>query len=145
MLLRGYSLSAVLCLHDSYYRNHTFLEEYFRDRGIGYWTIKPPPEKYGTVEEDGVRLEQWYKEIEKSFECEQGGGVGDAARWLEEKHKRRIEELGGMPQRTLDSIWWPFTQHQLVSTLHISHATRALRTVDRQEGRCHGRGLGFRR
>ncbi|KGB80282.1 dethiobiotin synthase [Cryptococcus deuterogattii 99/473] len=114
LLLRGYSLSAVLCLHDSYYRNHTFLEEYFRDRGIGYWTIKPPPEKYGTVEEDGVRLEQWYKEVEKSFEGEQGGGVGAAARWLEKGHKRRIEELGEMPQRTLDSVWWPFTQHQLI-------------------------------
>ncbi|WVQ71520.1 dethiobiotin synthase [Cryptococcus sp. DSM 104548] len=104
LLVRGYSLSAVLCLHDPYYRNHTFLEEYFKDRGIGYWTIKTPPEKYGTVEEDGVRLEEWYKDVERSVEGELGGGVGDAARWLEDGHKKRIEELGGMPQRTLDHI-----------------------------------------
>ncbi|ODN84878.1 dethiobiotin synthase [Cryptococcus amylolentus CBS 6039] len=115
LLVRGYSLSAVLCLYDPYYRNHTFLEDYFKDRGIGYWTIKTPPEKYGTVEEDGVRLEEWYKDVERSVEGELGGGVGDAARWLEDGHKKRIEELGTMPQRTLDSVWWPFTQHQLIN------------------------------
>ncbi|WWD15718.1 dethiobiotin synthase [Kwoniella shandongensis] len=115
LLIRGYSISAVLCLHDPYYRNHTFLEDYFRDRNIGYWTIKPPPEKYGTVAEDGVRLRKWYEEVEGLVGGEEGGGVGDASRWLEEEHRRRIAELDGMPQRTLDSVWWPFTQHGLVN------------------------------
>lgn len=91
-----------------------------------------------------MRLEQWYKEVEKSFEGEQGGGVGAAARWLEEWHKRRIEELGEMPQRTLDSVWWPFTQHQLVSISQISRGTSSLRILDQQKGRCHGCGLGLR-
>lgn len=91
-----------------------------------------------------MRLEQWYKEVEKSFEGEQGGGVGAAARWLEEGHKKRIEELGEMPRRTLDSVWWPFTQHQLVSISQIRRGTSSLRILDRQKGRCHGCGLGLR-
>jgi dethiobiotin synthetase/adenosylmethionine--8-amino-7-oxononanoate aminotransferase len=36
---------------------------------------------------------------------------------LEREHEERIENLGGMAERTLDSVWWPFTQHGLVSPL----------------------------
>ncbi|WVO16985.1 dethiobiotin synthase [Cryptococcus depauperatus] len=111
LLLRGYSLAAVLCLHDPYYRNHAFLEDYFKEKRIFFRTVKPPPEKYGTLEEDDVRLQNWYEDIEKSNE----GGIGEAARWLEEEHKSRIKELKNMPERTLKSVWWPFTQHQLVN------------------------------
>ncbi|KAK8870003.1 dethiobiotin synthase [Kwoniella newhampshirensis] len=115
LLIRGYSISAVLCLHDPYYRNHTFLENYFEDRNIRYWTIKPPPEKYGTVEEDGVRLRKWYEDVETTVGGDEGGGVGDAAKWLEEEHRKRIAELDGMPERSLNTVWWPFTQHGLVN------------------------------
>ncbi|OCF35322.1 dethiobiotin synthase [Kwoniella heveanensis CBS 569] len=115
LIMRGYSISAVLCLYDSYYRNDTFLEGYFKDRGIGYWTVKPPPEKYGTLAEDAVRLGEWYSEVEKLERREEGGGVREAAQWLEEEHAQRLENLAGMPQRTLDSVWWPFTQHGLIN------------------------------
>ena len=56
LLLRGYSISAVLCLHQPYYQNHEFLTEYFADRDIPLYTVNAPPEKYGTVEEDRIRL-----------------------------------------------------------------------------------------
>ena len=114
--MRGYTISAVLCLHQPYYRNHTFLEEYFRDRKIPFWTIKAPPERYGTLAEDAARLAQWYADVEKAQEAgETGGGIGHAAQWLETEHGDRIAELEGMPGRTLDSVWWPFTQHGLVN------------------------------
>ncbi|WVF72379.1 dethiobiotin synthase [Kwoniella sp. CBS 6097] len=115
LIMRGYSISAVLCLYDSYYRNDTFLEGYFKDRGVGYWTVKPPPEKYGTLEEDAARLGEWYSEVEKLGLREEGGGVSDAAAWLDTEHAQRLEKLAGMPQRTLDNVWWPFTQHGLIN------------------------------
>jgi dethiobiotin synthetase/adenosylmethionine--8-amino-7-oxononanoate aminotransferase len=114
--MRGYSISAVLCIHHPYYRNDDFLAPYFAERGIRFYSITPPPEKYGTVQEDGTRLGEWYAQVEKMGQAgQEGGGVRDVARWLDEEHDLRLEELGGMPKRTLDSVWWPFTQHGLVS------------------------------
>nr|XP_018264102.1 dethiobiotin synthase [Kwoniella dejecticola CBS 10117]OBR86260.1 dethiobiotin synthase [Kwoniella dejecticola CBS 10117] len=116
LIMRGYSISAVLCLYDSYYRNDDFLEGYFKDRGVGYWTVKPPPEKYGTLQEDAQRLAQWYAEVESQGSLEAGqGGVKDASDWLDVEHAQRIKELAGMPERTLKSVWWPFTQHGIIN------------------------------
>lgn len=109
LILRGYSISAVLCLHHPYYRNHDFLSEYFRERKVGFWTIDAPPEKHGTLQEDVARLGEWYGRIEGGQ-----GGVGDAERWLEREHEERVKELDGMAERTMQSVWWPFTQHGLV-------------------------------
>ena len=110
LLLRGYSVSAVLCLDQPYYRNHEFLKDYFEERGVRFWAIDQPPERKGTVEEDSVRLGEWYDRIERA----EDGGVGGAAEWLEKEHDERVQELDGMADRTLNSVWWPFTQHGLV-------------------------------
>ncbi|BEI85419.1 hypothetical protein CcaverHIS002_0508200 [Cutaneotrichosporon cavernicola] len=115
LLLRGYDVAAVLCLHDSYYRNDDFLRPYFEERGIGFWDVARPPEKRGSVAEDAVRLGEWYASIEGKGKGEEGGGVGPTVQHLEETHARRVEEIAGMPARTLDSVWWPFTQHKLVN------------------------------
>ena len=109
LLIRGYSISAVLCLEDGYYRNHEFLADYFAERGIKFYSISQPPKKEGTVEEDGQRLGEWYDRIHSD------GTVGECAEWLDEEHKARIERLEGMPDRTLSQVWWPFTQHGIVS------------------------------
>ena len=118
--LRGYHLSAVLCLEHDYYRNHEFLREYFSDRGIKFWSLPPPPERYGTEQEDKERLARWYASIESP-----GAGAEEVAQWLDDEHVQRMEGLQGMPRRTLDSVGWPFTQHGLVcscpySTLKLS-------------------------
>jgi dethiobiotin synthetase/adenosylmethionine--8-amino-7-oxononanoate aminotransferase len=98
-------------LHQPYYRNHEFLSQYFADRNIPVYTIDAPPEKYGTLEEDKQRLAKWYEEVEGR----EDGGVAGTVEWLDQEHKQRIKGLDGMAQRTLDNVWWPFTQHGLVS------------------------------
>jgi dethiobiotin synthetase/adenosylmethionine--8-amino-7-oxononanoate aminotransferase len=80
------------------------------------YTVNAPPEKYGTEEEDRVRLGQWYEEVESISE----GGVAETVNWLEQEHEERIRGLGGMPERTMDSVWWPFTQHGIVSKISCS-------------------------
>jgi dethiobiotin synthetase/adenosylmethionine--8-amino-7-oxononanoate aminotransferase len=63
------------------------------------------------VEEDRERLGKWYEEVEATSE----GGVAGTVEWLEREHEERIKSLDGMAERTLESVWWPFTQHGLVS------------------------------
>lgn len=43
------------------------------------------------------------------------GTSGSIVKALDRVHEERIREIEGMPQRTLDSVWWPFTQHGLVN------------------------------
>lgn len=102
----------MLCLHQPYYRNHEFLSEYFADRNIPVYTVDAPPEKYGTLEEDAQRLAKWYEAVEGREE----GGVAGTVEWLDLEHQQRIKGLDSMAQRTLDSVWWPFTQHGLVGS-----------------------------
>ncbi|KAL7422142.1 hypothetical protein Q5752_002785 [Cryptotrichosporon argae] len=115
LLLRGYTVSTVLCLHHPYYRNDDFLTPYFVERGIGFWDVRAPPEKRGTADEDKARLGEWYDYVERAGREEAGGGVKDAEAWIESKHTERVDEINSMPRRTLDQAWWPFTQHALVN------------------------------
>lgn len=115
--MRGYDVKAVLCLHDPYYRNDSFLRDYFADRGVGFWDVRRPPPREGSVEEDAARLAEWYAQVEGEGGSGEGeGGIGSAVEWLAQKHKERVTDIESMPQRTLDSVWWPFTQHGLVHT-----------------------------
>lgn len=139
LLLRGYSVSAVLCLHDGYYRNHEFLSDYFAERGVKFWNIAAPPKKEGTREEDVLRLGKWYDQVEKVGE----GGVGECVDWLDAEHQERILKLDGMPERTLQSVWWPFTQHGLVCSRLELTGQRLM--AGEQEGRRNGHRLGAQR
>ncbi len=47
---------------------------------------------------------------------ENEGGVYSVVRYLRQRHLQRIQELSTMAQRTRDTCWWPFTQHQLTRT-----------------------------
>lgn len=121
LLLRGYTVEGVLCLKDPYYQNEDFLEPYFRDRGIGFWTFEKPHEKSAakSAVEDVLMLDDYYLKLDR------GGAEGEAtmrdvARVLEDRHFERIKELETMPRRTLDQVWWPFTQHGLVSQPQFS-------------------------
>ena len=76
-----------------------------------FWTVDAPPEKHGSKQEDEERLGEWYIHVDGS----KAGSVAEAANHLAEEHEARISELDGMPDRTLNSVWWPFTQHGLVS------------------------------
>jgi dethiobiotin synthetase/adenosylmethionine--8-amino-7-oxononanoate aminotransferase len=113
--MRGYTVEGVMGLRDGYYKNYEFLQEYFRERGIDFWSFPSPHQKAGlSMEEDTEKLLQWYDSIEGGSLGE-GDCMSEVARRLEEKHEARISELESMPARTQKSIWWPFTQHGMVS------------------------------
>lgn len=96
------------------------MSEYFKERGIGFWTIPAPPERNGTVEEDTERLGRWYTALEDPTAATEEldgslANIGEVVEALDRSHENRITEIGSMPERTLDSVWWPFTQHGLVN------------------------------
>jgi dethiobiotin synthetase/adenosylmethionine--8-amino-7-oxononanoate aminotransferase len=113
LLLRGYSIDAVLLFRDAYYRNWEYLKPYFGERGIHLAAIDYPPPRIADLEKDLVSTEQYYQTL-----VPQNGrsDIYEVIDRLDACHTRRIRELDSLPRRTLDTVWWPFVQHGLVKS-----------------------------
>ncbi|KDQ06727.1 hypothetical protein BOTBODRAFT_140806 [Botryobasidium botryosum FD-172 SS1] len=109
LILRGFTIDAVLLFREEYYRNWEYLELWFGRKGIRLSAIEPPPLKSKDPQEDKMEMHRYYEEV-----CEKRDEVAQLVEELQTRHDSRLESLESMPQRTLDSVWWPFTQHGLV-------------------------------
>lgn len=110
LVLRGYTIDAILLFHETYYRNSEYLTSYFdRQRSnVAVYAISEPPPRIEDPSEDSKAMHNYYENLLNS------GEIGGISEHLDTRHARRIEELGSLPSRTLDTIWWPFVQHGLV-------------------------------
>jgi bifunctional dethiobiotin synthetase / adenosylmethionine---8-amino-7-oxononanoate aminotransferase len=113
LILRGYTIDAVLLFRDTYYRNWEYLEPYFAERGIRLCAVDSPPPRKTNLEEDLISTEQYY---EKIVPHNGQSSVIEVIDHLDDCHTRRIQELDSLPRRTLDAVWWPFVQHGLVES-----------------------------
>lgn len=83
----------------------------------GKWGL--PPAKRGTRQEDEARMKNFYRGLvigreKEALEDESPNGILQLVKYLRQSHLDRFKELDSMASRTLDSCWWPFTQHNLV-------------------------------
>ena len=108
LLLRGYSIDAVLLFQDDYYRNGQYLKPYFKAQGIFLATLLPPPPKLPDPVQNFESTQQYYDSIAAQED------ISAVIEHLDLCHVGRIQELESMPRRALDTIWWPFVQHGLV-------------------------------
>lgn len=111
LLLRGYTIDAVLLFRDEYYRNWEYLKPYFNERGIHVSAVESPPSRLADSKEDTVSTEKYYETI---VPHDGQGEIHKVVEHLDHCHARRFKELESLPQRTLNAVWWPFVQHGLV-------------------------------
>jgi dethiobiotin synthetase/adenosylmethionine--8-amino-7-oxononanoate aminotransferase len=113
LLLRGYTIDAILLFRDAYYRNWEYLKPYFEERGIHLSAIEYPPPRTADPEKDLASTEQYYQTL-----VPQNGrsDICEVINRLDDCHTRRIQELNSLPRRTLDTVWWPFVQHGIVQS-----------------------------
>jgi hypothetical protein len=123
------------------------LAPYFADRDVPFYAFDKPHDKAGRSAEEDVRLLDGY------YDALDRDGMGELVELLERKHVERVEELKSMPRRTLDSVWWPFTQHGLVRLAMVPgdvpcagvrdpELTQRWSCTDQQGIGRHGRRLG---
>ncbi|KAJ6632138.1 onanonoxo-7-onima-8-eninoihtemlysoneda [Mycena sp. CBHHK59/15] len=108
LLMRGYIVDSILLFRDNYYRNWEYLTPYFSERGVIVTAVEAPPPISANISEDFASTERYYEDLVSE------DGILPAVRHLDSRHQDRIAELDSMPQRSLDSFWWPFVQHGLV-------------------------------
>ncbi|THX84344.1 PLP-dependent transferase [Aureobasidium pullulans] len=103
--VRGYDVNSVLLFEESRYDNHTYLREYFKERGILTLSLPPPPEAKSSQAEDEQSMRQYYDSASHSSSLEQC--IDNIIR----THDQRLSGLRSLPKRADSSIWHPFMQH----------------------------------
>ncbi|CCL98393.1 uncharacterized protein FIBRA_00388 [Fibroporia radiculosa] len=111
LLLRGYIVDLILLFRDEYYRNAEYLDPYFAERGIRLLSLERPHSRLANPRDERVEMERYYSRLVPE---QKQGGIFDALGHLGSCHEKRIAELDSMPQRALNTLWWPFVQHGLV-------------------------------
>ncbi|THZ86619.1 PLP-dependent transferase [Aureobasidium pullulans] len=103
--VRGYDVNSILLFEESRYDNHTYLKDYFKERGILTLSLPPPPEAKSSQAEDEQSMKQYYDSASHSSSLEQ------CIDNIIKTHDQRLSSLQSLPKRADSSIWHPFMQH----------------------------------
>lgn len=111
--LRGYDLYAVLQFEDQQYQNHDYLQSYFEKYDILSLSLPLPPPRACTEEVDFELMSAYYNMTSRL------DVVQEFVMKLSDRHLARIQYIEGMPETAHEQIWYPFTQHQDISSKTI--------------------------
>ncbi|KAJ3053503.1 hypothetical protein HK097_004141 [Rhizophlyctis rosea] len=121
LVLRGYDIASVLMFHSEKYKNHEIVQRNI-DRGVNVYTIPTPPpipEPRG-LEREPTRHE---KMLDYTNMMVYYGDVDPVVRTVVEdalaRHESRVGRLESMGEAGTEKLWWPFTQHKLVSSTTV--------------------------
>lgn len=122
--LRGYDVQSVLLFQEDRYQNYQYLTEYFAEKfNVPVKSILPPPEKDSNEARDQQALRSYYQQhVEEQ-------SVQPILVRADEQHKDHIKRLEEMSTKAYEKIWYPFTQHKLLSPERIT-------TIDSAHGDC---------
>lgn len=99
----------MLIFREDYYANHEYLAKFFAERQIRVGVVDTPPPRVASSAEDGANLDRYYSSLS---EGERGvPPLQNVVTRLQQVHLDRMSKLATAPRRTLDSVWWPFSQH----------------------------------
>lgn len=111
--IRGYDIDSVLLFENAQYQNHEYLRGFFGKHGIPTVALPPPPPRRDALREDEQAMNEYY-ELTSKIDVVQQVIESSATR-----HQARIKDLEGMAERAHKKIWYPFTQHQELSSASI--------------------------
>nr|POF15286.1 bifunctional dethiobiotin synthetase/7,8-diamino-pelargonic acid aminotransferase, mitochondrial [Quercus suber] len=106
LILRGYNVQQVALFSEDRYDNHSYLADYFGERGVPTFSIPPPPDRHADAAKDTEAMRQYY---------EQTSSLSDVAKFTHDfftGHEDRIDILRSMPAEADKVIWHPFMQHR---------------------------------
>ncbi|KAM0512913.1 hypothetical protein ACHAPE_008416 [Trichoderma viride] len=113
--MRGYDVESVVLFKEDKYQNFDYLSEYFAEHhDVPVAGVVEPPERKSSLEEDVRAMTQYYEEQS------QGKNTGDVVSHLDKRHEQRIASLDSMATQALEKIWYPFTQHSLLTPKDIT-------------------------
>ncbi|PON26522.1 hypothetical protein TGAM01_v204532 [Trichoderma gamsii] len=113
--MRGYDVESVVLFKEDKYQNFDYLSEYFAEHhDVPVAGVIEPPERKSSLEDDVRAMAKYYEEQS------QAKNTGDVISHLDKRHEQRIASLDSMASQALEKIWYPFTQHSLLTPKDIN-------------------------
>ncbi|KAL1977162.1 hypothetical protein VTN31DRAFT_21 [Thermomyces dupontii] len=112
LTIRGCDVASALIFEDAYYRNHDYLQSYFRKKGIPLLVFQPPPPRQNHDDAEDVRLKDEEAMAEYYDRTMRQDELYQLLEHLERWEVEKISEIESMAERARETIWYPFTQHQ---------------------------------
>ncbi|KAL7622330.1 hypothetical protein AAE478_007834 [Parahypoxylon ruwenzoriense] len=108
--IRGYDVEAILVFQDKDYDNEQYLGDYFtKYHGVPVVSLPKPPPPDQDKNTDASMMSRYYEDVSESI------AARNILDQLDRKHQERIKRLESMPSDAYKRIWYPFTQHKLLS------------------------------
>ncbi|KAI7896454.1 pyridoxal phosphate-dependent transferase [Mucor mucedo] len=111
LLIRGYDIPTILLFDQPQYKNHTLINTRVQKNGVQVATIPPPPQflQDPILEQESMR--KYYSQVDEY--------LVPVIKNLDLKNAERFDRLETMAQKSRDTFWWPFTQHELVKDVTV--------------------------
>jgi dethiobiotin synthetase/adenosylmethionine--8-amino-7-oxononanoate aminotransferase len=110
LLIRGYTVDALVCLEEEYYENHRYFEKWSRERGMSFATMQRPPEVLHSPGEDAEQMHSYYSRAVDGI-GHYKSNVTSLIIDLQHIHEQRLKELEEAPAQARSIYWYPFVQH----------------------------------
>lgn len=130
LVAAGYDVEAILLFSqgaEDKWGNADYLAQWGEEVGVPVWGLRGasqagPPAWAQSQQEEEQNMRNFYRHlVYGKGRLTEGGaepspGVVDVVKDLRSRHQSRIAELGTFARRTMDSCWWPTTQHSLAKS-----------------------------
>lgn len=114
LLLRGYTVDAILCLEEAYYENWRYFSQWSEERGISFATMQQPPEQHPDRHHDIKQMSTYYGSVVD--DTKSTGSLHELIAKLQNLHEERHAKLRAAPAEARTSYWYPFVQHKHIQT-----------------------------
>ncbi|KAI9302872.1 pyridoxal phosphate-dependent transferase [Cunninghamella echinulata] len=109
--IRGYDVPAILLFNNEKYRNHELVSHRLQDKKMDITTVPPPPLPNVDPILDQQAMKKYYEQLDEY--------LVPVIEKLDFKHQERFDRLSSMAEKSRNTFWWPFTQHNLVKKVTV--------------------------
>ncbi|CAO3611438.1 unnamed protein product [Cunninghamella blakesleeana] len=109
--IRGYDIPEVLIFNNEKYKNHELLSRRLDKNKIDITTVPTPPPPNADPILDQQAMKKYYEQLDEH--------LIPVVERLDLKHQERFDRLSTMAEKSRDTFWWPFTQHNLVKKVTV--------------------------
>ncbi|KAI8364577.1 pyridoxal phosphate-dependent transferase [Blakeslea trispora] len=110
--IRGYDVPTILLFDQPNYKNHTLIHQQAQKINESLVaTIPHPPAALEDPVLEKASMEKYYAQVDEY--------LLPVIKALDLKHQERFDRLETMAQKSKDTFWWPFTQHEIVKDVTV--------------------------
>ncbi|KAI9269771.1 pyridoxal phosphate-dependent transferase [Helicostylum pulchrum] len=111
LMMRGYDIPTILLFDQPQYKNHQLIEHRVQQHQVQVATVPAPPTMLLDPIQDQISMKKYYSQLDEL--------LVPVIQNLDLQHAKRFDRLETMAQKSRDTFWWPFTQHELVKDVTV--------------------------